>query len=169
MHIVEHHELTLFEPVHYEAAFRAQGLAPAGMTTARCQPCPRRGLLRGHGSLLLAALRWHQPLPGAGGVDVTIGDLAAWARANLVPDSTPLANAIRLAHQEHASTEDNSVGLAWHHRNSTLWHNGATGSFQGFVAITPGRTAVAALATMGPGKWTIDQPVGEWLTEALAP
>ena len=153
----------------FKTLMESRVLVPAGMTTARCQPCPRRGLLRGHGSLLLGGRRWHQPLPAAGGVDGTIADLAAWARANLVPDSTPLANAIRLAQQEHAANDDGSIGLAWHRRNSTLWHNGATGSFQGFVAVAPGRMAVAALATMGPGKWTIDRPVGEWLTEALAP
>ncbi len=114
-------------------------LRPAGMRTARCQPCPRTDLVRGHGSLLLGGRRWHQPLPGAGGVDASIVDLAAWTRANLVPDSTPLGPAIRLAHQAHATDEQTDAlhGLAWLHRGAARWHNGGTGAFSSMIAVDP--------------------------------
>lgn len=142
-------------------------LRPAGMHQARCQPCPSRGLLRGHGSLLLGGSRWHKPLPGAGGVDCTINDLAAWARANLLPESTPLTDAVRLAQHVHATSGNRHVRLGWHSRNSLLWHNGGTGSFQSVVIIEPRSRAIAALATLGPSRrYSLDERAMRWIHDA---
>lgn len=121
--------------------------APAGMATARCQPCPRTGLVHGEGHWL-AAGRWHQPNPGGGGVDASIVDLAAWARVNLLPDDSPLAPAVRLAHRTHHDGPP-EVGLAWVVDDDLRWHNGATGRFQSIVAVGPD-VAVAAAAAYGP-------------------
>ena len=129
----------------FAAALTEKVLRPACMETARCQPCPGRGLVRGHGHWLMAGRRWHGPLPGAGGVDGTINDVAAWAAANLVPDSTSLAGAVRLAHQIHHTASGTSTGLGWIHKEQIRWHNGATGSFHAMVAIDSS-TAVAAVA-----------------------
>lgn len=124
-------------------------LTPAGMTTARCQPCSAKGLLRGHGHWLMAGRRWHQPLPGAGGIDGSITDLAAWASANLHPDSTPLGDPVRLAQRTHHEEETVSVGLAWINTKGTVWHNGGTGGFSSFVGLRDDR-AICALASHSP-------------------
>ena len=121
-------------------------LRPAGMVTARCQPCTTAGLLRGHGHWLMAGRRWHQPLPGAGGIDGSITDLAAWTSANLRPDSTPLGDAVRLAQRTHHEEENVWVGLAWINTKGTIWHNGGTGGFSSFVGLRSDR-AICALAS----------------------
>lgn len=139
---------------------------PLGITNARCQPCPRRGLLRGHGPLLIGGRRWHDRLPGAGGVDCTIDDLALWAAANMRPESTPLEDAIRLAQTAHELADGSQVGLAWQFNGSALWHNGATGQFQAALVIQPGRNAIAALATHAPSKtYMVDRRILEWTTQ----
>lgn len=153
----------------FNEALTARVLRPAGMATARCQPCGRRGLVRGHaGKFILGARRWHEGLSGAGGVDASIDDVAHWARANLIPESTPLDAAVRLAHAEHASTGDGAIGLGWMHGRRAHWHNGGTGCFQSMVAIAPSRLAVAVVASHGPGgSYTPDDGVRSWLDEHL--
>ena len=126
-------------------------LKPAGMATARCQPCPSNGLVRGHGHWLTAGRRWHQPLPGAGGVDGSIADLAAWTAANRTPESTPLREAVQLAQRTHHEEEKVSIGLAWVKTDDTIWHNGGTGGFSSFVGIGKGR-AICALASHAPSR-----------------
>lgn len=129
----------------FDAALTEAVLRPAGMATARCQPCPSRGLVHGHGPWLTAGRRWHDRLPGAGGVDATIHDLAAWAGANLEPDSTTLGNAVRLTHRIHHRGDDSTMGLGWVRVDGISWHNGATGGFHTVVALDA-HTAIGALA-----------------------
>lgn len=124
-------------------------MKPAGMATARCQPCTSRGLIRGHGHWLTAGRRWHQPVPGAGGLDGSIEDLAAWTSANRTPDSTSLGDAVRLAQRTHHEEEKVSIGLGWVKTGETIWHNGGTGGFSSFVGIGEGR-AICALASHAP-------------------
>jgi CubicO group peptidase (beta-lactamase class C family) len=140
-------------------------LEPAGMHTARCQPCDHSGLVRGHaGMVFIGGRRWHTPLAGAGGVDASINDMAQWVRANLIPDSTPLAAAARLAHQRHAYDDPDPIGLAWVHGPLAHWHNGATGSFQSMIAVVPDTVGVVALASFGGGKrYAPEHGVNEWL------
>lgn len=135
---------------------------PAGMEAARCQPCAREGLVRGHGPLLLGGRRWTERLPGAGGVDCTIIDLARWVAANTVPESTPLEHAVRLCHQVHATDGAESIGLGWHFSGSAVWHNGGTGSFQGVVAFVPGRRGACGLAASGHEP-RLDDAVLDWI------
>lgn len=131
------------------ALLAEQVFAPVGMSTARCQPCSARGLVRSHGHWLMAGRRWHNRLPGAGGVDGTIADMAAWARANLIPDATPLGPAIRLAQQVHHRDDKGSLGLGWIVTAELRWHDGATGGFQSAIAIGE-RHAAAGVAAYGP-------------------
>lgn len=143
----------------FAAALTEAVLRPAGMRTARCQPCSRRSLVRGHGHWLMAGRRWHDQLPGAGGVDGTIHDVAAWAGANLHPDSTPLVDAIRLAHQIHHAQEDATVGLGWIHKHDIRWHNGATGGFSSMLAFNT-QTAVGAVAAHSVSDdYSLDGPI----------
>lgn len=143
-------------------------LRPASMATARCQPCERTGLLRGHGSLIIGGRRWHQPVPGSGGVDCTIADLGAWLTANAFPDSTSLEAAVLLCQEIHATEDAKAIGLGWHFAGPAVWHNGGTGAFQGMVAFVPERGGACGLASFGPGpKYSLDAPVVKW-AQALA-
>lgn len=142
----------------------AHVLRPTGMTEARCQPCGRRGLLRGRGGqFFLGGRRWHIQLPGAGGVDTTINDLARWAHANLVPEATPLERSVRLAQRPRVDHPGGSVGLAWIHSPNSIWHNGGTGAFQSILVVIPGVCAIAVAAAMGPStRYVVDDGVKTW-------
>ncbi len=132
---------------------------PAGMHASRCQPCSRRGLARGHaGAWLTGARRWHEPIVGAGGVDISIGDLAAWIRLNLLPDNHPLGAAIRIAQE-----------LTWMRTSDgRLWHDGATGCFQSIAIIDPGKRGVGVLAAQGPSpRYSLTERVFELVEEVL--
>lgn len=127
---------------------------PLGMHTARCQPCSGHQLERGHGAWLTGGRRWHEPNPGGGGIDMSINDLAQWLHANLLPETTPIPEALRLTHAVHAK-DASAVGLAWHHHGDTIWHNGATGSFRSMAAFRPGHAAMGALVSCAlPGSTT---------------
>lgn len=152
----------------FNVLLREAVFIPAGMTTARCQPCPRRGLVRGRGSLLLGGRRWHQPLPAAGGVDCSIEDLACWLHANVDPALTPLEEAIRMTQRPHATTAQGAVGLAWHISNGLTWHNGATGAFHGYIGFVPGVAGVATLSSVGVSKEVQhDRTAAAWLRAHL--
>ena len=141
-------------------------LRPAGMSTARCQPCSSTGLAKGKGHLILGGRRWHQRLAGKGGVDATLSDLTAWLGANLRPDSTPLAAAVRLCHREHAKDDAVRHGLAWA-RGRTIWHNGGTGCFQSMLAFEPGTGGVAL--AIASGKASYDELLNAFLRARLGP
>lgn len=121
---------------------------PLEMTTARCQPCSGSGLQRGHGPLLVGGRRWNQPLPGAGGVDCSIEDLAKWLAANCHP-SGELRSALTLA---QATDPVARLPLSWQRRGDVIWHNGATGGFQAVCAFIPRQLGVAVLASCAPSQ-----------------
>lgn len=153
----------------FDELLKTSVLIPAGMTTARCQPCGRDRLVRGYGSLLLGGRRWHHRLAGAGGVDGTVRDLGEWIKANLNPNSTPLEEAVNLAQQVHASPDGLPLGLGWRFRDSTIWHNGATGSFQAVLTFEPGKAGVGGLASAGPSKeYALDSIVLEWFQAKIS-
>jgi CubicO group peptidase (beta-lactamase class C family) len=101
-------------------------------------------------------------MPGMGALHSTAADLARFLDAQLDPDSTPLAEAIRLTHEPRVGKPPMQVALGW--LVATLpkggptvhWHNGGTGgarSFAGFVAEQ--RTACVVLTT---GQRSADRP-----------
>jgi len=57
---------------------------------------------------------WHFQLHGAGGVEATIWDMAAYLAANVDPASTPLAAALVRARSKLAQHDAACVGLGWH-------------------------------------------------------
>jgi serine-type D-Ala-D-Ala carboxypeptidase/endopeptidase len=80
-------------------------------------------------------------LSGAYAVRSTVRDLAAFVAANLAPDATPLAAAIRLTHEPRHAIPGGHIGLAWHIAgpSGVLWHNGRSAGFAAFVAFHPQR------------------------------
>jgi len=90
-------------------------LIPLGLTGTCLDLSEPPGRLVGHDAAGRAVPDWHNPsLPGCGCLWSTIVDLHAYLEANMHPDRTPLADAIRLVHtsRDHAAT-DPETGLAW--------------------------------------------------------
>jgi CubicO group peptidase (beta-lactamase class C family) len=135
------------------------------------------------------ARHWDRPLPGAGGVEATIGDLARYARACLYPPPTPLGAALTAAQAPQLTVEPGrEQALGWIVVDGRLrGHSGGTGGFSSSVLIDPGegrgvaimvssrgysdalvRAARLALAGGDPGE-ARPQPVGpEWEARARA-
>lgn len=81
-------------------------------------------------------------LAGAGALRSTTSDLLRFVEAQLDPEGTPMAAALRLSHDvHHRAGGDLELGLGWHVDtsigNGLWWHNGATAGFRSFVAFEP--------------------------------
>jgi CubicO group peptidase (beta-lactamase class C family) len=122
---------------------------PLRMSGARCpSPLPGDPAVPGY-SGAQEVPRWSKPLPGPGGVNASIADIASYLGAHLDPASTPLGPAIELATQIHAEAP-NPMGLGWMHLGGGWQHNGGTGGFRCYMAFfRPTKTAVALLANSG--------------------
>lgn len=125
-----------------ERVFLPFGLA--GMSVGP-HPSQVQGTMRGR-----PTRAWTMQLAGPGGVVGTISDLLAWCRAVLDPPAGGHGEALRLALEPRAPDQLGAVGLAWHHTDGVIWHNGGTGGFHGCIAIDPvSRRAAASLAAVG--------------------
>jgi serine-type D-Ala-D-Ala carboxypeptidase/endopeptidase len=97
---------------------------------------------------------WDQPLPGAGGVESTVNDIARYLAACAHPPEDPLGAAIRLAQSPRLTiAAGKEIGLGWIRLHGRmLWHNGRTGGFSSSMAVDPesGR-GMALLASSAGG------------------
>jgi CubicO group peptidase (beta-lactamase class C family) len=84
---------------------------------------------------------WDRPLPGAGGVEATIGDLARYAGACLRPPRTPLGAALTAAQAPQVPIEaGRAQALGWIVVDDRLrGHGGGTGGFSACVIIDASR------------------------------
>ena len=106
-------------------------------------------------------------LAGAGALRSTPADLLTFLRAQVLPDTTPLAEVIRTTQEpRHRVRGPLQVALGWHVMEQRdgppwWWHNGGTGGFSSHVVFEP-RTgaAVAVLANSA-------RPVDRIATELL--
>lgn len=110
--------------------------------------------------------RWHQPLAGAGGIELDITDFGRWIAANAFPESTPLADAITLAQTAHWGDGREGRGLGWRHYNGGLISNGGTGGFRAFCGFVPGMAGVGVLTNLG-GWDAIDSAAIRFLTKVV--
>jgi CubicO group peptidase (beta-lactamase class C family) len=132
----------------YDALVVDRVLTPAGCRRPRCgAPRAEDDLIPGYQGIR-SVPRWRQPLAGAGGVYLGIGDLARWVAANVEPDSTPLGDALRLAQQPHWGDQANGRGLGWILVNRAVLHNGGTGGFRSVCGFVPGRAGVALMVNL---------------------
>jgi serine-type D-Ala-D-Ala carboxypeptidase/endopeptidase len=93
---------------------------------------------------------WDRPLPGAGGVEATIDDLARYAEACLRPPPTPLGAALTAAQVPQVPIgAGRAQALGWIVIDGRLrGHNGGTGGFSSCVIVDPGAgTGVAVLVS----------------------
>ena len=103
----------------------------------------------GHAIRRRPAPNWHlDGLAGAGALRSTARDLLSYLRAQLEPDRTPLAEAIRLTHVLLKPARM-TVGLGWMCSSSRagrmFWHNGGTGGFRSFAGFLPDHGAAAVV------------------------
>jgi serine-type D-Ala-D-Ala carboxypeptidase/endopeptidase len=104
----------------------------------------------GHAFRRRPAPNWHlDGLAGAGALRSTARDLLSYLRAQLEPDRTPLADAIRLTHVLLKPAARMTVGLGWMCSSSRVgrmfWHNGGTGGFRSFAGFLPDHGAAAVV------------------------
>jgi len=96
---------------------------------------------------------WDRPLPGAGGVEATIDDLASYARACLRPPRTPLGDALTAAQAAQFPIEaGRAQALGWIVIDGRLrGHSGGTGGFSSCVITdaSQGRGVVLLVSSRG--------------------
>jgi serine-type D-Ala-D-Ala carboxypeptidase/endopeptidase len=159
----------------YEALAIERICKPLGMddTTITLSGDQKKRMAAGFNALGIPIPPWDIPaLAGAGALRSTLHDMLTFARANLSPETTELAQAIKLAHKSkftiRAATEKVSqsaeIGLGWQitiDRGGTiLWHNGMTGGYASYMALVPsqhwgvvviGNTACDEIDKVGEG------------------
>lgn len=151
------HVLGLKAEGSYEAALRKRVLEPLGMqdTWLNLAEADQARLAQGYRSgrqffvrqVLQEQGRWDfDVFRAAGGLRATIGDMAIYLRANIVPEATPLSAALRAAHSPLYTVDPSvAVGMNWivatrkEDGRVAVWHNGETGAFHSFLAFDPAR------------------------------
>ncbi len=121
---------------------------PLGLHDTTCSPDRDQvaRLAKGHHGPRLTPSWDFQALAGCGALRSTAADMARFVQAQLDPDQTPLAEAIRLTldrGQEAPAGADMTVTLGWHlstrGERALYWHNGGTGGYRSFVGFDRAR------------------------------
>lgn len=92
---------------------------------------------------------WDQHLPGNGGIESSIDDMASLAKALASPPQSALGTAIRLAQQPRVDRGGGRrQGLGWViEEDGLVWHNGGSGGFRSEIYVDPtNERAVVLLA-----------------------
>jgi D-alanyl-D-alanine-carboxypeptidase/D-alanyl-D-alanine-endopeptidase len=151
------HALAVAAGRRYADLIAERILAPLGLTDTAVATLdaadPRAA--RGHDAFAFEVPPWDlAAIAPAGGIVSTAADMERWLGAQLRPESTPLAEAIRIAHEPRlplhvsalgrvlrARLQGSRVGLAWITTEvggrRVVWHNGGTGGFGSFVGVDP--------------------------------
>jgi serine-type D-Ala-D-Ala carboxypeptidase/endopeptidase len=128
-------------------------LRPLGLADTVVHPSPEQSvrMAQGHGLFGRPVADWYlEGLAGAGALRSTVPDLLTYLQAQLDPDATPLAAAIRRTHVPWQLGRPHTIGLGWFRTRlpggDLWWHNGGTGGFRSFAGFSPQhRRAVAIL------------------------
>lgn len=137
----------------YEELLLARVCKPLGLEETRITltPAMRARLAAGHTSDGTGTGNWDIPaMAGAGALRSTVEEMARFLRANLDPPKGALGEAIRLSHERQFPVGGNTtIGLGWHRNEAdgNVWHNGQTGGYHSFAALTPAhRSGVVVLS-----------------------
>ena len=145
----------------YQTLLAERLLRPLAMTCTGVGAAGGGTRMTGHAGGKPAG-HWDAALPGPGGVEATIGDLARYLSACLAPPAGPLGAAIRLCEQPRVRMSGaNAGGLAWIVTGGLLFHNGGTGGFSASVAIdqAAGHAVGALVNTHGRSVSVLDAAV----------
>ncbi|MBX2851980.1 MAG: serine hydrolase [Phycisphaeraceae bacterium] len=140
----------------FEDLLRKRVLTPLGMddTTVRLRDVHQPHMASPHTADAEPAHLWTiETLAGAGGVRSNIQDMLTYAAAQLDPDSTPLAKAIRLCQSDQNPADEPAkkkpMGLGWFivDEGAALIHSGQTGGFKAGFMVSPSKqVAVVVLS-----------------------
>lgn len=88
-------------------------------------------------------------IQGAGGLLSNAEDMMTYLLANMNPPDNSLGRAMADAHQPRFDIGRNNmkIGLGWHIRNKTIWHNGGTGGFRTFAGYEPEKKMAVVILT----------------------
>jgi CubicO group peptidase (beta-lactamase class C family) len=163
--------------ISYEALIERDICQPLGLgdTVITLDADQGRRMARGHTRRKQVTPLWNlNALAGAGALRSTATDLVRFARAQLDPPSTALANAIELSHQPHHQINRwVAMRLGWMATRlrsragdaEMFWHNGGTGGFRSFIGFVPAKqTAVVVLSNTAR---SVDRPATQ-LIRAIA-
>ena len=121
-------------------------LQPLELTDTMVRPTAGQveRLAQGHGLRRRPVDPWFlEGMAGAGALRSTAADVLRYLRAQLEPDRTPLAEAIRLTRQLWEPERRMTIGLGWVRTKlpggDLWWHNGGTGGFRSFAGFSPDR------------------------------
>lgn len=139
----------------YQELLSKRILVPLSMTSSGVGPAGGGTRLPGHAEGKTVP-HWDFPLPGPGGVEATIGDLARYLQAGLAPPDTALGAAIRLTQTPQLRVDERrEIALGWIIRDGrVLWHNGGTGGFAASLAIDRVERCALAILASTHGKAT---------------
>jgi len=167
----------------YEELLIERICQPLGLndTVITLSPDRRARLASGISLFGLPAMNWDlRTLAGAGGIRSTMRDMLVFARANLSPDGTPLAEAIRLTHEPRFTVAEHDdknptkieIGLGWHITTTgdgrqVIWHNGMTGGYSSYVALVPDKQ-LGVVVLCNTASFEVDKFGNEVLKELLA-
>ncbi len=139
----------------YEALLSERVLVPLGLgdTSVRLRPDQEARRAHGHRGRGRPTPDWSMPsMPAMGALHSTASDLSRFVTAQLEPEGTALAEALRLTQEPRAGRPPRQIGLGWmvsplgRSGLTCLWHNGGTGGARSLVGIVPGhRTGVVLL------------------------
>jgi CubicO group peptidase (beta-lactamase class C family) len=129
---------------NYEELIRATVLEPLQLSDTVVRPTADQSerLAQGYGFRRRPVDPWYlEGVAGAGALRSTAVDVLRYLRAQLDPDRTPLAEAIRLTRQPWEPHRRMTIGLGWIRMKlpggEMWWHNGGTGGFRSFAGFSP--------------------------------
>jgi serine-type D-Ala-D-Ala carboxypeptidase/endopeptidase len=167
------HALARLEHTTYGVLLDDQVLKPLGMTMSGTASTGalRARLAPGHDSADKVAINWNIPgLAGTGAIRSTAPDMLRYLKANMGIDQSPLAAAIKLAHQPQSMMDTTTrIGLAWRiSDHGIIWHPGMTWGYRSFLGFTgDGKRGVVILSNtaadaddLGFATLVADAPLG---------
>ena len=152
------HLLELRSGKPYETFLREKILVPLGLTNTaiRLSPEQQARLIPCFDPKGRPASHWDfEVMAGAGAIRSTAPDILRFLNANLEPDSTPIAVALRKCHERQGKDFPTGVRLGWQLTRTLeglriFWHNGGTAGYYSFAAFDPKhKTSVVLLSNYG--------------------
>jgi len=137
-HVLARHMGMSYEQLLKDRICKPLMMNDTGITLNRGQ---QKRLAPPYNAALNPVKNWDIPaLAGAGAIRSSVNDMIKFVRANLEKNSKTLSKAMRFARLKRHQMEDGlAMGLGWHFARDgvTLWHNGGTGGYHSWLAISP--------------------------------
>jgi serine-type D-Ala-D-Ala carboxypeptidase/endopeptidase len=152
------HLIELRSGKSYEALLRERIFIPLGLTNTAVglSPEQRARLIPCFDSKGRSASNWDfNVMAGAGAIRSTAEDVLKFLKANLEPETTPIAAALRKCQQRYIEDLSGGARLGWQVTDTIeglriFWHNGGTAGYYSFAAFDPKhKTAVVLLSNYG--------------------